>query len=210
MYSVLFVCTGNTCRSPMAEHMFKKMLMEYRLAEEVSVRSAGLSSVTGQHISHNALKVLVRRGLQHVERHRARRVSHEQVSGANLVLAMTMDHKREIIRRFPEAVDKVYTLLEYATEDVLTKQLWDEWQKLTVETQLAHVGTSDGAGDEYVTSEARRLRLEFLEEQLPMLDIPDPFGQNEDAYELTAEELESACEQALFRLRRELAKGDGA
>ena len=208
MYSVLFVCTGNTCRSPMAEHMFKKMLAEYGLSERVAVRSAGLSSVTGQRISDNALKVLVRRGLQNVDRHRARRVSHDQVDRADLMLTMTMDHKREIIRRFPDALDKVYTLLEYATEDVLTKQLWDEWQKLTVETQLAHVGTSDAGGDEYVTNEARRLRLEFLEDQLPLLDIPDPFGQNEDAYELTAEELESACEQALFRLRRELAKSD--
>lgn len=192
----------------MAEYLFKKMVAEYGLAMQVSVRSAGLSSVTGQHISESARKTLVRRGLESVEKHRARRVSREQVNRADLVLTMTMDHKREIIRRFPNALDKVSTLLEYATGDAQTKQLWDEWQKLTVETQLAHVGTNDVGGDEYVTAEARRLRLEFLEDQLPLLDIPDPFGQNEDAYELTAEEVEAACERALFRLRRELAKGD--
>lgn len=189
--------------------MFRQMLTEYGLAGEVTVRSAGLSSVTGQHMSDNARKILVRRGLKHVDRHRARRVSREQVERADLVLTMTMDHKREIIRRFPDALDKVYTLLEYGTDDGATKQLWSEWQKLMVETQLAHVGTGDAGGDEYVTDEARRLRLEFLEDRLPPLDIPDPFGQNEDAYELTAEELEVACEQALFRLRRELAKDDG-
>ena len=188
----------------MAEYLFKKLIVEYGLAKQISVRSAGLSSVAGQRMSDGARKALERRGLEQVERHRARRVSRERVQRADLVLTMTMDHKREIIRRFPEALEKVHTLLEYATADARTKELWEEWQQLTVETQLARVGTGDAGDDEYVTAEARRLRLEFLQDQLPLLDIPDPFGQNEDAYELTAEELEAACEQVLLRLRREL------
>lgn len=194
----------------MAEYLFKKMIAEYGLTQQISVRSAGLSSVAGQRISDGARKALERRGFEHAGKHRARRVSRELVQRADLVLTMTMDHKREMIRRFPEALEKVYTLLEYATADARTKELWEEWQQLTVETQLARVGTGDAGDDEYVTAEARRLRLEFLQDQLPLLDIPDPFGQNEDAYELTAEELEAACEQVLLRLRRELARDDGA
>lgn len=60
--NVLFVCTGNTCRSPIAEQLFKKMIRDHKLDEQVQVRSAEISP--GIALSNNAESII----LEHVER----------------------------------------------------------------------------------------------------------------------------------------------
>ena len=203
MCTVLFVCTGNTCRSPMAQHMLAGALRESGGDADIRVESAGLAAADGAQMSAGAQRALARRGVTAAGRHRSRRLTAGMVADAGLILTMTMAHKNALLRLFPDAVEKVFTLREYAAFDEDGQKLLTEWQALTVETELARAsrGAADGA-EECRTPEARRLRLEHLAEQLPDLDIDDPFGGGDDAYERAAAAIEAACGRVADRLRR--------
>jgi protein-tyrosine-phosphatase len=104
---ILFVCTGNTCRSPMAEAMFR-----VKAGDHLEIRSAGVAAFDGQQASEYARQVLMQRGIEHD--HRAQRLNDELINWADLVLTMTKGHKSAILSFFPHASEKVYTLKEYA------------------------------------------------------------------------------------------------
>ncbi|HHZ01170.1 MAG TPA: low molecular weight protein arginine phosphatase, partial [Tissierellia bacterium] len=68
--NILFVCTGNTCRSPMAEGLFKDMLRKNNI-ENIKVSSAGLSVFPGEHVNEKAIRALKEKGID-ISSHRAR------------------------------------------------------------------------------------------------------------------------------------------
>lgn len=88
---ILFVCTGNTCRSPMAEGLFRRLLQEKGLAKEVLCGSAGLSAVEGQPVSQNALLVCREVGVD-LSAHQARRIARGFLPAWDLFFPMTGTH----------------------------------------------------------------------------------------------------------------------
>ncbi|MCL6577387.1 low molecular weight protein arginine phosphatase [Kyrpidia sp.] len=120
---ILFVCTGNTCRSPMAAALLRRLAKQRGYSLEV--RSAGLAAVPGLPASEHAREVLRRRGVEDVEEHRSRSVAQEDVEWADVVLTMTEGHKRMMHARFPSAVSKVFTLNEYAWPGENAKDIAD-------------------------------------------------------------------------------------
>lgn len=107
MQKILFVCTGNTCRSPMAEALFRDKMADERL----QIKSAGVAAYGGQPASPNAVKALSERGITH--NHLAQRLDAELVDWADLILTMTFSHKELIHTFFPQSNGKTYTLNEY-------------------------------------------------------------------------------------------------
>jgi protein-tyrosine phosphatase len=113
---VLFVCTGNTCRSPMAEGMFRKLLAE-RLqctvnalaARGIVVMSAGLSASYGMSAAQEAIDLMRRHGIR-LDEHVSQPVTPEMLSNADYVLTMTARHRQAILDRFPELASRVHTL----------------------------------------------------------------------------------------------------
>lgn len=91
MIKILFVCTGNTCRSPMAEALFRQMLRDAGLGEEVLCQSAGLSAVEGAPASPNAVLALRECGLD-ISAHRARRLTGEEMPVWDLFFTMSQTH----------------------------------------------------------------------------------------------------------------------
>lgn len=106
--NIYFICTGNTCRSPMAEAILKNKNLE-----NVNVRSAGIYAVEGGQMSQNSSAILNQENIQH--QHMSRQINSEDVAWADLILTMTAAHKGMVIRTFEEAYEKTYTLKEYAT-----------------------------------------------------------------------------------------------
>ena len=93
-FSVIFVCTGNTCRSPMAEFMFKAYLKEKGALSDYSVSSAGLYAQRGDTLSENADKALAFLGVAHTQR-KARTFTAGMALDSDLVVAMSERHAIE-------------------------------------------------------------------------------------------------------------------
>lgn len=111
---VLFVCTGNTCRSPMAEGLLRQLLQERGLQGEVlSVASAGLHAQRGASAAPGAQRVMESMGID-LSGHRSRPVDEALVDQADLILAMTASHRDELRRRFPHKAAAIHTLKGYA------------------------------------------------------------------------------------------------
>lgn len=112
--NVLIVCTGNTCRSPMAEGLLKKIADN---DDSVHVLSGGLFANAGEPVSENAARAMAERGID-ISAHTAKNIHAAVVQEADLILTMTQAHEDLILRMFGvEAADKTYTLLEYIGEE---------------------------------------------------------------------------------------------
>jgi len=124
----LFVCSGNTCRSCMAEimakDMTKKICDEKNL--ELEFNSAGLSAIAGDRASVNAREALLQIGLS-ADNHRAKNITIEMVKNANLILTMQKHHRDFLIKFCPDIGVKTFTLKEFAYDNAVDIDVQDPY-----------------------------------------------------------------------------------
>lgn len=104
--NIVFVCTGNICRSPMAEGLFKKLLGE-RGREDITCSSAGLAAPEGSPASINAKIAAQELGVD-ISEHRSRLLTRAIARDADMIVCMTQEHYDVLNRIIPE--EKLYIL----------------------------------------------------------------------------------------------------
>jgi protein-tyrosine-phosphatase len=109
--TILFVCTGNFCRSPMAEAILQDLLQQDGKEKLYEVRSVGTWTRNGLSASLPALQATKELGLD-ISAHRSHHLTSQDIEEANLILVMTRDHKEALDVEFPQARAKTYLLSE--------------------------------------------------------------------------------------------------
>jgi protein-tyrosine phosphatase len=180
--SVLFVCTGNICRSPVAEALLQSRAGELGLP--ISVRSAGSWAHRGNPATSNAIRAARELGVE-IEGHRARPLDDHLIRDADLVLALAREHRDEILYLVSEAAPKTFTLKELAAllEALLPSPVHAD--RGTAVTRIA---------------EADRLRASASGPLIRDPDVRDPIGSALFAYRDVAWDIQTAIDSVLIGL----------
>jgi protein-tyrosine phosphatase len=190
MASILVVCSGNICRSPVAEGLLRRGVQRRFGVEAPEVSSAGTIGLEGSPATRESVQAASERGVDIAE-HRARRLSDEMVQRADLVVCMAGEHRAAIAQRVPSSIDRTFTLKE------LTRLLEDDAQtsprgEAVLATRAAEAAAARRAGGS----------TNPLDE-----DIVDPLGMPLETYRAIAWELDEWIERMLAGLFGPVAAG---
>jgi protein-tyrosine phosphatase len=111
MYDILIICTGNICRSPMAEGLLEHILPD-TLKGSVAVQSAGTHAYDGLEAEPFAVRALLDRGID-IRSHRSRMIDDMMLADADLILAMEEMHREYVRQLLPPGADHVHLLGEF-------------------------------------------------------------------------------------------------
>lgn len=109
MKRLLFVCTGNTCRSPMAEAFCNKIIRENHLENEISASSAGLAAYEGSPVSEHAVAAMREAG-EDIRGRRAKLLTAQAAAQADEIWALSPSHRQALVSALPQLADKVFVL----------------------------------------------------------------------------------------------------
>lgn len=177
MARVLVVCTGNVCRSPIAEGFLRRAFGARLGANAPQVVSAGTMGWTGSAADPGSVAAAAERGVD-ISSHRARELEPAEIARSELILGMATEHAQAVVAEVPEARSRTFTLKELV-------RLMDALPEV------------DGATPERGLSErvaaADRLRADGFAGDPRHEGIMDPLGMPLDAFRAVAAELDGWC-----------------
>jgi protein-tyrosine phosphatase len=174
--NILFVCTGNVCRSPMAEGFLRYEAARRHL--DIETRSTGTHAWHGRAATIEGRRVMNDHGVS-IDDHRTIELDQDLVDWADLLIGMSREHVRDTVRTFPEAASKTFTM----------KGLLELLGSLPPYTET--VAWLDAAN-------SMRDRAESITDA----DIDDPIGERQAAYDRVAAEIRDLIERFADGLER--------
>lgn len=185
-FTVLFVCTGNICRSPLAERVTRAVLDVALGSDAASVRleSAGTRAVAGSSVHPYSAAVLTALGGD-PGGFVARQLTDDTAAGADLTLALTRSHRRAVLKRAPRGLSRTFTLLEAA----------DLTSFVPIDAALPGATFADRCRSlvrELAAARARRATDVHD-------DIPDPIGESVAFHEEVGEAIADGVERLFSR-----------
>src|SRR5688500_15249813 len=113
---ILYVCTGNLCRSPMA-HAITEHELERRGCNGIEVASVGTWAIDGRAATPEAIETVRQRGVD-LSSHRSRPVHLDELRGSDVIVVMTSVHVREVAGLAPDIVDRIVLMKELAEIEI--------------------------------------------------------------------------------------------
>ena len=170
---ILTVCTGNICRSPAVER-----LLAARLGPAVDATSAGTGAVVGHSVAE-LMAPLVESAGASVDGFEARQITPAMVKAADLILALTVDHRAKAVQLAPAKVLRAFTLMEFAR--IVGSPDFPEIQAIGVADRLREMIT--------LAAPRRMLGAGVVDD-----DIPDPIGRSAEVYASSFEMIRNAVD----------------
>lgn len=200
--NVLFVCTGNTCRSPMAE-----ALLRHKSSDACGVASAGIFANEGDPAACETLAVLHEKGIN--DDLRSTLLSGRLLAWADVVMAMAEDHKQVIQQQYPRYAEKAHTLKSYVRDQPSVESLRQSLQADCAELEIKKA-TKRRLQQEGEDTEAIQKAISKLEVHIQSVDaachdrdVTDPFGASRQQYRKICEEIDQLVEQLWQKIRKE-------
>ena len=176
---ILFVCTGNICRSPMAEQMLFQLLEQHNPELEIQVSSAGTMALDGYPMDPKAAIAITKLGFAHL-RHKATQLTHQLVAEANLVLTSTVEQRAQVVELLVKANRYTFTLKEFGHLAEFEQSERDQTKNLSLEQQLADTISLRG--------------FATLDEDQ---DLADPYQRDQTKFDIAAAQTLTALQQVV-------------
>ncbi|MFG6446498.1 low molecular weight phosphatase family protein [Microbacterium sp. P07] len=190
---ILTVCTGNICRSPLAEQVLRAALTPL----DVEVSSAGTHALVDRHMTRESAKLAASFGVPHADSnaHRARWLTELHLAGPDLVLTMTREHRSHVVGLAPARLRSTFTVREF---ERLAKDVADD--DLRAVTETAGADTHARVRAALTLLRTRRDQVEAPTDPADD-DVVDPYRQSWEVYERSAEELAPGLAEATRVIR---------
>lgn len=194
-FKVLTVCTGNVCRSPLAQQLLQKGLDG---VSSISVSSAGIQAMVDHPMPDQSLGIAQQNGVNDAEMHRGQQINETLIDSADLIFAMDRSHRRSIVELNPRANRRVFTIREFA-------RLISATNDVDLQAEVREAGESTVAKLQAAVEAARLSRSDLLPLEKPDDDdVIDPYGQNEKVFQDSAQQLIPAIRSVVSYFKRSL------
>lgn len=181
-FVILTVCTGNICRSPVAELALARALSP---VPEVRVASAGTGALVGGSVPRQAQLLAAKDGID-ASSHHARQIDVSMIRDADLIVAMSREHRRDIVQALPGAMRRCFTLRELA-------RVAEAVEPSLEERIRASGADSSESGMRAAVAAAAALRGTVPPPSDPdEFDVVDPYRRSDETYALSYSQLQPA------------------